>query len=67
MPMHNLIEYNDIFSEKNGSLWQYCGDKPVLDYAGAIIHFPAANINSVLFNFKEKNNRSEKQRRHIRC
>ena len=26
MPMYNLIEYNDNYSETSGSLWQYCKD-----------------------------------------
>ena len=28
MSMYNLIEYNDNYSKKSGSLWQYCKDEP---------------------------------------
>ena len=28
MPMYNLIEYGDNYSETSGSLWQYYGDEP---------------------------------------
>ena len=31
MPMHNLIEYSDNYSQKSGSLWQYCRDIPAID------------------------------------
>ena len=27
IPMYNLIEYNDNYSETPDSLWQYCRDK----------------------------------------
>ena len=26
MPMYNLTEYSDIYSNTSGSLWQYCDD-----------------------------------------
>ena len=35
-------------------MWQYYRDELVLDAAGAIIDFPAANNKSVLFEFKTK-------------
>ena len=28
MPMYNLIEYSDNYSETSGSLWQYYKDDP---------------------------------------
>ena len=28
MPMYNLIEYSDNYSNTSGSLWQYCKDNP---------------------------------------
>ena len=34
MPMHNLIEYSDIYSKISGSLWQYYRDEPALDNNG---------------------------------
>ena len=30
MPMYNLIEYSDNFSETSGSLWQYYRDEPFI-------------------------------------
>ena len=42
MPMYNLIEYSDNYSETSGSLWQYYKDDP-------------NNIeNSELFKYKIK-------------
>ena len=51
MPMHNLIEYNDAYSNTSGSLWQYDRDKPALNANNEIIDFPANNnkINSSKF------------------
>ena len=54
MPMYNLIEYND----NHSSLWQYYRDEPALNDVGAIIDFPADNINRASCKFKQKNNRS---------
>ena len=51
--MYNLIEYSYNYSKTSGSLWQYYRDEPVLNYAGAIANFHAAN-KSVLFHFKQK-------------
>ena len=28
MPMYNLIEYSDNYSQTSGSLWQYYKDEP---------------------------------------
>ena len=30
MPMYNLIEYSDNYSQTSGSLWQYCKEIPVI-------------------------------------
>ena len=30
MPMYNLIEYSDNYSNTSGSLWQYCKEIPVI-------------------------------------
>ena len=30
MPMYNLIEYSDNYSNTSGSLWQYCKETPVI-------------------------------------
>ena len=39
MPMYNLIEYNDNYSIKSGSLWQYCKDIPAVNDNGNIVDF----------------------------
>ena len=52
--MFNLIEYIGIFSKTSGSLRQYYRGEPVLNDAGAIIDFSAANNNGASFNFKQK-------------
>ena len=31
MPMHNVIEYSDVYSKTSGCLWQYYRDEPALD------------------------------------
>ena len=53
MPMDNLIEQKDNYSNKAGSLWQYCTDEPFLDANGNIADFPTDN-NSALFQLKIK-------------
>ena len=53
MPMYNLIEYSDNYLKTLGSLWQYYREEPVLNDAGAIANFSAAN-NSASFKFKQK-------------
>ena len=37
MPMCNLIEYSDNYSNTSGSLWQYCKEIPALDNNEAIV------------------------------
>ena len=54
MPMYNLIEYSDAYSNTAGSLWQYYRDEPALDANGGIIDFPANENNSVSFKFKQQ-------------
>ena len=51
MPMYNLIEYIDNYSNITGSLWQYYRNEPDLTNAGAIVNFHAVN-NSASFKFK---------------
>ena len=48
MPVYNLIEYSDNYSNTSGSLWQFCGDELALTNAGAIANFHAAD-NSASF------------------
>ena len=52
MPVHNLIEYSDIYWKTSAKLWQYCKDIPSANNA-AIIDFNKANVANS-FNFKEK-------------
>ena len=54
MPMYNLIEYSDNYSETSRRLWQYYRDKPFLNASGAIADFPADNNYSASFKFKTK-------------
>ena len=53
MPMYNLIQYSDSYSKKSGILWQYCIDKPAVNYNGVIVDFNKVNVTAS-FNFKEK-------------
>ena len=53
MPMYNLIEYSDNYSETCGSLWQHCKDIPAVDNNNAIVNF-AENNPPDSFNFKVK-------------
>ena len=53
MPIYNLIEYSDNYSETSGNLWKNYRDEQALSDAGAIANFHAAD-NSALFNFKQK-------------
>ena len=53
MPMYNLTEYGDNYSETSGALWQYCRDKLALD-DGDIVDFNAANATINSFKIKEK-------------
>ena len=54
MPMYNLTEYSDAYSNTSGSLWKYYRDETVLDNNNNIIDFPANNNNSNSFKFKEQ-------------
>ena len=53
MPMYNLIEYSDNYSQTSGSLWQYCKEIPTVNNAGNIIDFTATNTTDSL-KFKAK-------------
>ena len=54
MPMYNLIEYSNNYSETSGSLWQNYRDEPAFADAGAIKNFDVGNNNSASFEFKQK-------------
>ena len=53
MPICNLIEYSDNYSQISGSLWQHCKDIPSVDNNGVILDFKVANATDS-FNFKTK-------------
>ena len=53
MPMYNLIEHIDNYSETSGSLWQYCKDIAAVNNNGDIVDFNGANA-TVWFNFNAK-------------
>ena len=54
MPMYNLIEYSDAYSNTAGCLWQYYRDEPALDNNDNIIDFPANKSNSISCKFKQQ-------------
>ena len=43
MPMHNLIQYKDVYSRITGNLWQYRRDELALDNNNNIIGVPNDN------------------------
>ena len=47
MPMYNLTEYIDVYSQISGGLWQYYRD----DNNNNITDFPVNNNNSSFFKF----------------
>ena len=53
MPMYNVIEYSNNYSETTGSLWQYCKEISAVDNNRAIVDFNGANATDP-FNFKTK-------------
>ena len=53
MPIYNLIEYSDNYSDTSGSLWQFKRDEQPVDNNGACINFTAdilhhLNTNQIL-------------------
>ena len=52
MPMYNLIEYSDNYSDTSGSLWQFKRDEQPINNNGAFIDITAENSSS----FKYKSN-----------
>ena len=53
MPMYNLKEYSDNYSETSRSLWQYCKDIEAVNNDGDIVDFNGANATDS-FNIKTK-------------
>ena len=41
MPMHNLVEYNDNYSDSSGSLWQFKRDEQNMNSGNS------ANVNTL--------------------
>ena len=50
MPMYNLIEYSDIFSDTSGSLWQFKRDESPVTNAGNPDNISVDNLSS--FKYK---------------
>ena len=48
-----MIEHNDNYSKKSGSLWQYCKKIPAVNKNGNTVDFNGANATDS-FNFKTK-------------
>ena len=53
MPMYNLTEHSDNYSETSASLWQYCKEIPAVNNAGNILNFDGTYATDS-FNFKTK-------------
>ena len=53
MPMYNLTQYSNNYSQTSGSLWQYCKEIPAVNNAGNTIDFNCANATDS-FNFETK-------------
>ena len=51
MPMYNLIEYSDNYSDKSGSLWQFKRDEPPDDNADLAVD--NGSFNSQSFKYKQ--------------
>ena len=60
MPIYNLIGYSDSYSKTSGCLWQCCKDIPSVNNIGNIVDYNVANVTDS-FNFKEKNNCSDRR------
>ena len=50
MPMHNLIEYSENYSDTSGSLWQFKRDEQPIDNNGAFINITAKNSSSFKYD-----------------
>ena len=53
MPMYNLTEYIDNYSQTSESLWQYYKDQPALGKSDNITDFPSNNDTSLSFKYKK--------------
>ena len=52
MPMYNLTEYSDDYSETSGVLWQCCRDETALPNNNDITDFNEGNADTNLFKIK---------------
>ena len=52
MPMYNLIEYSNNYSDTSGSLWKFRGDEQPINKNGGFINLTTENSSS----FKQKSN-----------
>ena len=53
MPVFNLIEYSDNYSQTSGSLWPYYKDEPFINDTGVIIDV-SDDPDNVSFKYKQK-------------
>ena len=52
MPMYNLIEYSDNYSDTSGSLWQFKRDESPVTNAGNLDN--VSTNNSISFKYKSR-------------
>ena len=46
MPMYNLIEYSNNYSDTSGSLWKFRGDEQPINKNGGFINLTTENSSS---------------------
>ena len=59
MLMYNLIEYNDNYLKKSGSLWQHNRDEPSLNNDDAVIDFDDNDTGDLFKLNKEITNKCQ--------
>ena len=57
MPMHNLLEYSEIYSKTSGSSWQSSRDELALNNNDFIFDFPGNDNKGNWLKFKPKTTR----------
>ena len=50
MPMYNLIEYSDNYSDTSGSLWQFKRDEQPINNNGALLILPQKILHHLIAN-----------------
>ena len=50
MPMYNIKEYCENYSETSGNLWKYCKDIPAVNNNGEIVDFNGLMLLIHLFS-----------------